>query len=67
MYHAADYVPATHIFMGSKSLVYLQGGKRELVLGLDDQLLKLEKRSIPRGDVAELAVQALSTPQAENR
>ena len=52
---------------GYEHSMSLQGGKRELVLGLDDQLLKLEKRSIPRADVAELAVQALSTPQAENR
>ena len=53
--------------MGSNSFLSLQGGRRQLVLGLDDELLKLEKRSIPRADVAELAVQALSTPQAENR
>lgn len=52
---------------GYEHSMSLQGGKRELVLGLDDQLLKLEKRSIPRADVAELAVQALSTPQAEYR
>ena len=53
--------------MGSKFSLFLQGGKRELVLGIDDHLLKLQKRSIPRADVAELAVQALSTTQAENR
>ena len=44
-----------------------QGGVRELVLGVDDVLLKRPKRSIPRADVAELAVQSLSLPEAENR
>jgi len=37
------------------------------VLGVDDELLKRSKRSIPRADVAELAVQGLSLLQAENR
>jgi len=37
------------------------------VLGVDDELLKRSKRSIPRADVAELAVQGLSLSQAENR
>ena len=45
----------------------LQGGVRELVLGVDDELLKRPKRSIPRADVAELAVQSLVLPEAENR
>ena len=37
------------------------------MLGVDDELLKRPKRSIPRADVAELAVQGLSLSQAENR
>ncbi len=40
---------------------------RELVLGVDDELLKRSKRSIPRADVAELAVQSLIVSEAENR
>lgn len=30
------------------------GGKRQLVLGVDDTLLQREKRSIPRADVAQV-------------
>ena len=44
-----------------------QGGERELVLGVDDQLLAASPRSIPRADVAELCVQALLLPEARNR
>ncbi|KAK9830602.1 hypothetical protein WJX81_003718 [Elliptochloris bilobata] len=43
------------------------GGERELVLGVDDQLLAASPRSIPRADVAELCVQALLLPEARNR
>ena len=45
----------------------LQGGKRQIVLGVDDQLLKSATRRIPRADVAELAVQCLTLPAAKNR
>lgn len=38
----------------------MQGGQRELVLGVDDALLAGSVRSIPRADVAELMVQCLS-------
>ena len=44
-----------------------QGGERELVLGVDDELLKESNRSIPRADVAELCVQSLSQCEAQNR
>eukprot|EP00667_Euglena_gracilis_P012678 EG_transcript_13034 len=43
------------------------GGKRELVFGVDDELLKEKVRSIPRADVAEVCVQALNEPGAANR
>jgi hypothetical protein len=45
----------------------VQGGKRELVLGVDDVLLKSKTRRIPRADVAELAVQCLTLEAAANR
>ena len=51
----------------SKGTISLQSGVRELILGVDDELLKRPKRSIPRADVAELAVQSLILPEAENR
>lgn len=44
-----------------------QGGERQLVLGVDDELLAASPRSIPRADVAELCVQALLHPEARNR
>eukprot|EP00798_Chlamydomonas_sp_ICE-L_P024945 gene24945-10599_t len=50
-----------------------EGGQRKLVLGVDDELStkpqgKSDKpyRTIPRGDVAELCIQALLMPEAMN-
>lgn len=48
-------------------LLQNQGGERELVIGVDDELLSASPRSIPRADVAELCVQALLLPEAYNR
>lgn len=47
----------------------LQGGQRELVLDVDDNLINSgsANRTIPREDVAELCVQALLLPEADNR
>jgi uncharacterized protein YbjT (DUF2867 family) len=49
-----------------------EGGQREIVLGVDDQLLKKAEtegtsRRIPRDDVAALAVAALTSKSADNR
>lgn len=37
------------------------------MLGVDDELLKSATRRIPRADVAELCVQSLLLPEADNR
>ena len=43
-----------------------QGGQREVLLGVDDGFITENKyRSIPRADVAELAVQAVSLDEAK--
>lgn len=44
-----------------------KGGEREIVFGVDDNLLKEKTRSIPREDVAEVCVQALTQPGALRR
>lgn len=44
-----------------------QGGEREVLMGVDDELMEGENRRIPRADVAELAVQSLYLPEASNR
>eukprot|EP00887_Chlorella_sp_A99_P000270 scaffold13.g270.t1 len=46
-----------------------ESGKRELVLDVDDSLVKegSQYRYIPRADVAAFAVAALTLPQADNR
>lgn len=49
-----------------------QGGEREIVLGVDDELINKAEtegtsRSIPRADVAGLAVAALTAESASNR
>jgi uncharacterized protein YbjT (DUF2867 family) len=43
------------------------GGEREIVLGINDELLKEKVRSIPRDDVAEVCVQAMRQSGAINR
>ncbi|CEM02666.1 unnamed protein product [Vitrella brassicaformis CCMP3155] len=43
------------------------GGKREIIMDIDDALLKLESRTIPREDVAEVLVQSLVCESAKNR
>lgn len=43
------------------------GGKRKLLVGKDDTLLQRESPTIPREDVAEVMVQALSIPEAKNK
>ncbi|MDJ0633858.1 MAG: SDR family oxidoreductase [Xenococcaceae cyanobacterium MO_188.B29] len=52
-------------------LINEAGGKRELIVGKDDALLKNPPdgipTSIPREDVAEVAVQALKEPNATNK
>eukprot|EP00958_Prasinococcus_capsulatus_P023501 scaffold3510_cov326-Prasinococcus_capsulatus_cf.AAC.3 len=44
-----------------------EGGQRELVFGVNDTLLETEYRRIPRADVAEVAVQCLTAPEARNK
>lgn len=43
------------------------GGRRELLVGDHDELLKHSSPSLPRADVAELVVQALQEPAARNK
>lgn len=44
-----------------------EGGVREIVYGVDDELLKEKVRSIPRDDVAEVCLQCLIQDGALNR
>lgn len=43
------------------------GGEREIISGVDDQLLQRTVRSIPRADVAEVCVQALTVKEAKRK
>ncbi|KAG5184320.1 hypothetical protein JKP88DRAFT_198712 [Tribonema minus] len=59
-------VPYTILHPGG--LLDQPGGKRELLLGKDDAFLATQDtRSVPREDVAEVCVQALSLDEATNR
>eukprot|EP00877_Chromochloris_zofingiensis_P011890 jgi/Chrzof1/6955/Cz02g05120.t1 len=64
-YLMASGVPYTIIHPGG--LVDEDGGKRQIVVDVDDVLLKRETKSIPRADVADIAVQCLGLQQALNR
>jgi len=57
----------TYTIVHPGGLLNEQGGRRKLVVGLDDKLLPEQNRSIPREDVAEVLVQALLSPDYKNR
>ncbi|CAM9381198.1 unnamed protein product [Chrysoparadoxa australica] len=42
------------------------GGKRQLLVGVNDAILAQQNRSVPRADVAEMCVQCLHLPEAKN-
>ncbi len=44
-----------------------EGGKREIVVGVDDEQTGTDNRSIPRADVAELLVRSLELDSFKNR
>lgn len=48
-------------------LVNEPGGRRELLLGVDDVVAGMENRNVPRDDVAEVLLQALLHPAYRNR
>lgn len=64
-YLIASGLPYTIIHPGG--LLDKEGGVRQIVFGVDDKLLNEKTRSIPRADVAEVCVQALTNKNALNR
>ncbi|XP_006846253.2 uncharacterized protein At5g02240 isoform X1 [Amborella trichopoda] len=65
-YLADSGVPYTIIRAGG--LLDKEGGKRELLVGKDDELLAtVELRTVPRADVAEVCIQALLFEEAKNK
>ncbi|MEW5297232.1 MAG: hypothetical protein WDW36_000456 [Sanguina aurantia] len=48
-------------------LIDKKGGERQILIDVDDVLITRTSRSIPREDVAEVAVQCLLLPQALNK
>jgi uncharacterized protein YbjT (DUF2867 family) len=57
----------TYTIIHPGGLVDEEGGKRRLAVDVDDGLLKRKTRSIPRADVAALAVGCLGLAEATNR
>lgn len=64
MYLVASGVDYTVVHPGG--LLNKDGGKRELLVGMDDELLKGDRRSVPRADVARVVVECLTAPEASN-
>lgn len=62
-YLISSGVPYTIIHPGG--LLDKKGGEREIIFGVNDELLKEKVRSIPREDVAEVCVQAVLQPNAK--
>ena len=57
----------TYTIIHPGGLLDQPGGKREIITGVDDVLLKREVRSIPRSDVASVCVESISNPGAVNK
>lgn len=59
----------TYTIVHPGGLIDEEGGKRELVIDVDDGLINggSKYRRIPRADVAEFVVQCLALPEADNR
>ncbi|KAJ7520560.1 hypothetical protein O6H91_19G010500 [Diphasiastrum complanatum] len=64
-YLADSGVPYTIVRAGG--LVDKDGGKRELIVGKDDELLATDTKSVPRADVAEVTIQALLLEEAKDK
>ena len=64
-YLISSGIPYTIIHPGG--LLDKTGGIREIVFGIDDNLLKSTTRSIPREDVADVCIASLSQKGAINR
>ena len=64
MYLKASGLDYTVVHPGG--LLDKDGEKRELLVGVDDTLLDGDRRSVPRSDVARVAVACLSAPEAKN-
>eukprot|EP00740_Mantoniella_antarctica_P011685 CAMPEP_0181367378 /NCGR_PEP_ID=MMETSP1106-20121128/11352_1 /TAXON_ID=81844 /ORGANISM="Mantoniella antarctica, Strain SL-175" /LENGTH=355 /DNA_ID=CAMNT_0023483083 /DNA_START=38 /DNA_END=1105 /DNA_ORIENTATION=+ len=64
MYLVASGADYTVVHPGG--LLNKDGGKRELLVGMDDELLKGDRRSVPRADVAAFVVRCLDAPEASN-
>ncbi|GJP30686.1 hypothetical protein CLOM_g4540 [Closterium sp. NIES-68] len=58
-------IPYTIIRAGG--LLDKEGGKRELLVGKDDEYLSSNTRTVPRADVAEVCVQALLFNEAKSK
>ena len=57
----------TYTVVHPGGLLNEEGGQRELVVGVDDQQLETDNRSIPRADVAELLIASLEYDSYKNR
>jgi len=57
----------TYTIIHPGGLLDEEGGRRELVVGVDDTTPGTENRSIPRADVAELLVSSLEHESYKNR
>ena len=57
----------TYTIVHPGGLLDEEGGKREIVIGVDDQQVGTDNRSIPRADVAELLVASLEYDSFKNR
>lgn len=57
----------TYTIVHPGGLLNEPGGRRQLVVGVDDEMLPDQNRSIPREDVAEVLVQSLLHSEYRNR
>merc|ERR1711941_251132 len=56
-----------YVIIHAGGLLDEPGGERELVVGCDDDLLRKQIMTVPRTDVAAMAVACIDAPEATNR
>jgi len=64
--HLAEQEALDYTIVHPGGLTKDAGGEREIVVGVDDSLLKRKYRAIPRADVATVVVQCIDAPEASN-
>lgn len=63
----STYIGLQYTIIHPGGLTDKKGGESEIILGINDELLKGTIRQIPRDDVANVCIKSLECKEAKNR